>query len=111
MGINRPADCAWPGAGGEASLQVLRVDFQGRRYALGAMGAGRAKSPSEWSTGDTVAWREKAQCLTHAKSERDATGERSVSLAKMVLYYNTHLAEHAKQPVSYQRSQCDGSEN
>lgn len=29
--------------------------------------------------------------VTH-QCERDATGERSVSLAKMVLYYNTHLA-------------------
>ena len=50
----------------------------------------------EGSNGDTFGWREKAQCRCHAKGERDATGERSVSLAKMVLYYNTHLAEHVK---------------
>ena len=33
--------------------------------------------------------------VTH-QCERDATGERSVSLAKMVLYYNTHLAVGVK---------------
>ena len=50
--------------------------------------------PCEGSTGDTVEWWGKAQCRPPAMRQRDATGERSVSLAKMVLYYNTHLAEH-----------------
>ena len=52
--------------------------------------------PCEGSTGDTVAWCVKAQCRDHAISERDATGERSISLAKMVVYYTTHLAENGK---------------
>ncbi len=52
--------------------------------------------PCERSTGDTVGWWGLAQCRLPATGQRDATGERSVSLAKMVLYYNTHLAEHAK---------------
>jgi len=47
-----------------------------------SVGAGRAKSPCEWSTGDTVGWRGEAQCRASANGQRDATGERSVSLAK-----------------------------
>jgi len=63
--------CAWFGAGGEARLQALREI--NRRYG--------------WMVG-------KGSMPPSRHRQRDATGERSVSLAKMVLYYNTHLAEH-----------------
>lgn len=43
--------------GGEGNLQARRVGSKGRRLALLSMGAGRAKSPCEWSSGDTVEWR------------------------------------------------------
>ena len=57
-------------------------------------GCGRAKSPASDEptirfTG--VSWLD-AQC--HTTGQRDATGERSVTLAKEVMYYITHLAEH-----------------
>ena len=38
-------------------------------------------------------------------------GERSVSLAKKVWYYHTHLAERKKDMFSFLLKQCDGSLN
>jgi len=44
--------------GPRRSGQTMRVGFRGRRYALLIDGVqGRATSPCEWSTGDTVGWR------------------------------------------------------
>ena len=68
--IERASVRAWFGAGGEAYLQVLRV--MKRRYvSLTLMRLDAAKCQAGW----------------------DAMGNaQRVSLAKMVLYYNTHLA-------------------
>lgn len=81
LAFNWPSDCAWFGAGGEAHLQALRVVPRARKPFVDGM-LGRAKSSCEWSTGDTVGWCGKAQCRVSANGERDATGERSVSIAK-----------------------------
>jgi len=42
---------------------------------------------------------------------RDATGERSVSLAKGVMYYITHLAEHLNSKNGQQGHNSDGIMN
>ena len=88
---------AWPW-GFQGSLEApAEWGSIGQSIVHGAVQVERHVSRScEGSNGDTFGWRDKAQCRYHATSERDATGERSVSLAKMVLYYNTHLAEHVK---------------
>lgn len=71
--------CAWIGAGGEALLQVLRVD----------------------GTGDTVHWLRKAQCRNGPKPEGMQRGTRQrVPLAKMRgRYYHAHLARASAQIV------------
>src|SRR5690606_38143163 len=77
----------------ESSLPGLHemVRGLGGRNAPKSMGAGRAKSPCEWSTGDTVEWLWNG-VDPKSQGRGDATGGRSGPLAKMVLYYNTHLA-------------------
>jgi len=57
------------------------------------MGAGRAKSPCEWLTGDTVYWlRNGLDALEEPQAGGMQRGRAAGPLAKMVLYYNTHLA-------------------
>ena len=72
--INRPDDCAWFGAGGEAILQALRVIK--RRYVFdGVVRLERIAVP----VGRTISRGMQRGCAANP-------------LAKMVLYYSTHLA-------------------
>lgn len=54
MVINRPVDCAWFGAGGEAYLQVLRVG-SGWRDSLLIDGCRENDISRAWSSDKTVA--------------------------------------------------------
>ncbi len=57
------------------------------------MGAGRAKSPCEWSSGDTVEWLwNGVDPLEEPGPGGMQRGRAAGPLAKMVLYYKTHLA-------------------
>src|SRR5690606_28658680 len=81
--IERAAGQTWFGAGGEVNLQALRVGSRGWRNAPLSMGAGRAKSSCEGSTGDTFGWRNKARCRWCAKAGGMQRERAAGSLAKM----------------------------
>lgn len=112
--IGRPDGRAWFGAGGEAYLQVLRVGSKGRDSLVvlpkGSMGAGRAKSPCEWLTGDTgLLASEGFNAVEKPMAGGDATGARSGSPCQDVRYYRTHLAVSAKLTVMVQVTSIWGS--
>ena len=64
------------GPSGEAGIEGAGTPFR-----HGDLGSTKAH-PSAMNR-RTVQWRDEAQCRWSATGERDATGERSVSLAKM----------------------------
>ena len=88
---------AWPW-GFQGSLEApLNGDQSATSIGHGPVQVERHVSRScERSNGDTFGWREKAQCRAPANARGMQRESASVSLAKMVLYYNTHLAEHVK---------------
>jgi len=103
----------WFGAGGAGRLQVRLVGAKGQRNALWSMGAGRAEVSRASFSGETLTMRvvrgARRLALTGDETAKrfvdvvrldagaasqlgDATGARSGPLAKIVLYYSTHLA-------------------
>ena len=67
--------------------------------AAGFQHATLPRKLNEWSTGETVGWRISAQCRIVRQARGMQRESASVSLAKGVLYYNTHLAVSGERKI------------
>ncbi|RMA41578.1 hypothetical protein D9R08_14880 [Rhodophyticola porphyridii] len=64
------------------------------------MGAGRATFPCSWLSGDCALWLDDGfNTRDQPQAEGMQRGRAAGPLAKMVLYYNTHLAFVAKSEI------------